>query len=80
MKAVEASMSQVRRDTDNVRRDTDNVRRDTDNLHGWNRMEVLWKRAETLRAVRDEIEGNESEAEAMVTAYKQVSQILIDLC
>ena len=38
----------------------------------WNRMEGLWKRAETLRAVRDEIEGNESEAAALVMAYKQV--------
>jgi hypothetical protein len=50
-----------------------------DDLHRWNRYDVLYKRAETLRAVRDEIEGSESEAEAMVAAYKQVSEILIDL-
>jgi hypothetical protein len=50
-----------------------------DDLHRWNRYDVLYKRAETLRAVRDEIEGRESEAEAMVAAYKQVSEILIDL-
>jgi len=47
----------------------DQHRRERD---AWDRIEVLWKRAETLRAVRDEIEGNESEAEALVTAYKQV--------
>jgi hypothetical protein len=72
LNAVEASIKQVRRDTDDLRRDTDD-------LHRWNRYDVLYKRAETLRAARDEIEGSESEAEAMVAAYKQVSQTLIGL-
>ena len=49
-----------------------------DYLHRWNRYDILYKRAETLRAVRDEIQGTESEAEAMVAAYKQVSRDLID--
>jgi len=47
----------------------DQHRRERD---AWNRIEVLWKRVGTLRAVRDEIEGNESEAEALVISYKQV--------
>ena len=49
-----------------------------DDLHRWNRYDILYKRAETLRAVRDEIQGTESEAEAMVAAYKQVSGKVID--
>jgi hypothetical protein len=71
-------LKELRASTDQIAQSIDGVRRDMDDLHRWNRMEVLWKREKTLRAVRDEMEGNESEAEAMVTAYKQVSQILID--
>jgi hypothetical protein len=54
----------------------DQLSRDTENLERSARMELLWRRDDILQAVRDEIEGNESETEAMVAAYKQVSSIL----
>ena len=63
---------------DRVEQSLDEVRRDMDDLHRWNRYDVLYKRGETLRAVRDEIQGNQTETEAMVAAYKQVSRDLID--
>jgi uncharacterized protein YoxC len=66
-------LKELRASTDQIAQSIDGIRRETDDLHRWNRMDVLWNREKTLRAVRDEMEGNESEAEAMVTAYKQVS-------
>jgi hypothetical protein len=71
-------LNEVKASIDRVEQSIDGVRRNMDDLHRWNRYDVLYKRAETLRAVRDEIEGNESEAEAMVAAYKQVSRKVID--